>query len=177
MIATEVRAAGPADADAIAALHADSWRRSYRGMMPDAYLDGDVVTERRAVWRERFAAPREDQRVWVVDGDGDGLAGFVCLFGDGDPVLGAYVDNLHVRRGVQGRGVGAALLGRAAAWTLAERPGSGLYLWAFEANAAARGFYRRLGAVEDAREEFPDPGGGSGRSVRCVWPDPARLGV
>jgi GNAT superfamily N-acetyltransferase len=142
VIATEIRAAGPADADAIAALHADSWRRSY-------------------------------QRVWLVDGDP--VAGFVCLFGDGDPVLGAYVDNLHVDRDVQGRGVGAALLRHAAGWTLAERPGSGLYLWAFAANVRARGFYRHLGAVEDAREEFGDPGGGSGPSVRCVWPDPALL--
>lgn len=174
MTGPEIRAAEPADADAIAALHADSWRRSYRGMMPDVYLDGDVLDDRRRVWRERFAAPRPDQRAWLVV-DQAGAAGFVCLFGDGDPVLGAYVDNLHVRHDQQGGGLGAALLRRAAAWTLAERPGSGLYLLAKEANGPARGFYRRLGAVEDAREVVADPGGGSGPAVRCVWPDPARL--
>jgi ribosomal protein S18 acetylase RimI-like enzyme len=173
MIATGIRAAVPADADAVAALHAHSWRRTYRGMMPDAYLDGEVHAERRRVWRARFAAPRPDQRVWLVGGPAP--AGFLCLFGDGDPVLGAYVDNLHVRHDAQGRGLGAALLRHAAAWTLAERPGSGLYLWALAANTAARGFYRRLGAVEDAQQSFPDPGGGSSLSVRCVWPDPALL--
>ena len=36
----------PADADdaaAVAGLHADSWRRHYRGAFSDAFLDGDVV--------------------------------------------------------------------------------------------------------------------------------------
>jgi ribosomal protein S18 acetylase RimI-like enzyme len=174
MTGPDIRAAGPADADAVADLHADSWRRSYRGMMPDAYLDGDVVADRRRVWHDRFAEPRPDQRVWLVDG-GSGPAGFVCLFGDGDPELGGYVDNLHVRRDAQGTGLGAALLRRSAAWMRAERPGSGLYLWVLEANRAARGFYRRLGAVEDARETFGDPGGGSAPALRCVWPDPAVL--
>ena len=31
------------DANAIAALHADSWRRHYRGAYSDAFLDGDVA--------------------------------------------------------------------------------------------------------------------------------------
>ena len=33
------RAAGPDDAPAIATLHADSWRRHYRGAFADAFLD------------------------------------------------------------------------------------------------------------------------------------------
>jgi GNAT superfamily N-acetyltransferase len=41
------RLAGPPDADAIAALHADSWRRHYRGAYSDAFLDGDVGADPR----------------------------------------------------------------------------------------------------------------------------------
>jgi hypothetical protein len=37
------RAAGQDDAHAIAELHADSWRRHYRGAYSDAFLDGDVA--------------------------------------------------------------------------------------------------------------------------------------
>ncbi|HEV2638724.1 MAG TPA: hypothetical protein VGX23_26485 [Actinocrinis sp.] len=48
------RAAGPHDVDAIAALHADSWRRHYRGAFADSYLDGDVLGSRREVWAERL---------------------------------------------------------------------------------------------------------------------------
>ena len=49
------------DADSIAALHADSWRRHYRGAYLDTYLDGDVVADRREVWRSRLTQPRESQ--------------------------------------------------------------------------------------------------------------------
>jgi excinuclease ABC subunit A len=43
------RAATPHDIEAIARLHADSWRRHYHGALPDAYLDGDLVAERLRV--------------------------------------------------------------------------------------------------------------------------------
>ena len=49
-----LRVAGRSDAAAIAALHADSWRRHYRGAYSDAFLDGDVHADRLAVWTEQF---------------------------------------------------------------------------------------------------------------------------
>lgn len=39
------RLAVPDDAEAVAMLHATSWRRHYRGAYSDAFLDGDVVAE------------------------------------------------------------------------------------------------------------------------------------
>ena len=37
------------DAPAIAALHSESWRSAYRGLVPDAFLDGPVIDERLQV--------------------------------------------------------------------------------------------------------------------------------
>jgi hypothetical protein len=51
-MAIEIRIAEPRDTNAIAELHAASWRSAYRGMFADAYLDGDVVQERRQCWRK-----------------------------------------------------------------------------------------------------------------------------
>ncbi len=51
----EYRLATAADADAIAELHARSWRENYRGAYRDEFLDADLVAERRGVWRERLA--------------------------------------------------------------------------------------------------------------------------
>lgn len=174
MVSPEIRPAGPADAPAIAALHAESWLRTYRGMLSDAYLDGDVHGERSAAWQQRFAEPRPDQRAWLATAD-DEPVGFVCLFADDDPGWGVYVDNLHVRVDQQGRGLGRALLATAAAWTVAERPASGLWLWVLEANHAARAFYGRAGAVEADRTRADDHGGGTATAVRCHWPDPRVL--
>ena len=43
----EYRSAELSDANAIANLHARSWREHYRGSFDDAFLDGDLVGERR----------------------------------------------------------------------------------------------------------------------------------
>ena len=44
-----LRQAEASDADVIARLHAASWREHYRGMLADAYLDGDLVAAQRIV--------------------------------------------------------------------------------------------------------------------------------
>lgn len=165
-----IRRALPADAETIAPVHADSWRRTYRGMMSDAYLDGDVVSERLSAWRQRMTAPRGDQRVWIAS-TAAGLLGFICVFADEDPRRGVYVENLHVRHDAQGSGLGTTLLQTAAAWTNAEQPRQGLWLWVMEANHSARRFYQRLGGVETDRTMLRDPAGGSAPNLRCCWSD------
>jgi GNAT superfamily N-acetyltransferase len=46
----EVRIATVDDAAAVAAVHVRSWQDAYRGMLPDAYLDGLSVERRSEVW-------------------------------------------------------------------------------------------------------------------------------
>ena len=91
----QFRDAEPGDAERIARLHADSWRRHYRGAFPDGYLDGDVLVDRIEVWSERLAPPTANQSTTVVEIDGE-LVGFVHTIFDEDPKWGALVDNLHV---------------------------------------------------------------------------------
>ncbi|MBI5268002.1 MAG: GNAT family N-acetyltransferase, partial [candidate division Zixibacteria bacterium] len=56
------RIATPADAPAIAELHAASWRTAYRGVLSDTYLDGNIIDERTAVWHSRLTSPEPHQR-------------------------------------------------------------------------------------------------------------------
>jgi hypothetical protein len=89
-----LRAAGPGDAEAIGLLHADSWRRHYRGAYADSFLDGNVLAERRSVWSARLAAPTASAT--VITEDGTGLVGFVHVVFDEDERWGSLLDNLHV---------------------------------------------------------------------------------
>jgi hypothetical protein len=50
----DYREATAGDVEAIAALHADSWRRHYRSAYLDSYLDGDVFADLRTVWTDRL---------------------------------------------------------------------------------------------------------------------------
>jgi hypothetical protein len=71
-----LRSARPPDASAVAALHADSWRRHYRGAYADSYLDGDLEIDRLAVWSQRLGQPSPWARTIVARADGE-LVGFV----------------------------------------------------------------------------------------------------
>jgi hypothetical protein len=57
------RPAGANDAEQIALLHADSWRRRYRGAYADSFLDGDIAADRRSVWSARLAASANSETV------------------------------------------------------------------------------------------------------------------
>jgi ribosomal protein S18 acetylase RimI-like enzyme len=169
------RFATPADADAIAALHADSWSRHYRGAYPDAYLDGDAPGDRRTVWRERFRVASDRQFTIVAEQEND-VAGFAHTYLDADPEWGALLDNLHVRYTLKRQGVGRALMAESAAALVERRPASPLYLWVLQQNAAAQAFYTAVGGTI-VEEQLANhiPGGGTARVYRVAWPDPRPL--
>ncbi|MFG1922337.1 GNAT family N-acetyltransferase [Cryptosporangium sp. NPDC048952] len=150
-----IRRATSDDAERIAALHADSWRRFYRGAYSDAFLDGDVVADRHAVWASRLAVPTET----VVAERGTDLLGFVHVVLDDDPRWGSLVDNLHVMHDVRRTGIGTRLLGEAAT-AVAERAASpAMYLWVLEQNNDAQRFYVRCGATRSELAGVDAPGG------------------
>jgi ribosomal protein S18 acetylase RimI-like enzyme len=168
------RLAKPADAPAIAALHAASWREAYPHILSADWLANDVAADRLQVWTRRYAPPDLALRVLLAE-DAEGLAGFVSLFLAADPQWGTHVDNLHVHPGLKGQGLGRRLLAAAAGLSLAEAPGLGLDLFVYSANTAARGFYAKVGG-EDVMEWLETAPDGSRQLVRRIWwPDPAAL--
>jgi ribosomal protein S18 acetylase RimI-like enzyme len=175
MVLVNYRAANAADAAPVARLHAESWRRHYRGAYPDAYLDSDVFTERSAVWADRFRSIGEDSYTIVADRDGE-VVGFAHTILDSDPDWGALLDNLHVRFELKRQGVGRALMAETARVLGQRRPSSGLYLGVLKQNTAAQAFYSAMGgAVVGERVDAPLPGGGTAPVLRYAWTDPSVL--
>jgi GNAT superfamily N-acetyltransferase len=174
------RAAGPGDAQAIAGLHADSWRRHYRGAFADAFLDNDVAGYLLPLWTERLATPSPRARTILAEHDGE-LVGLAHTILGQDITWGAFLDNLHVASGRKRQGIGARLLALTARAVLDWSPGSGLYLWVLEQNSDARAFYAAMGGACVERDEVPPPGGDAARlkgqpiGLRYAWPDPSRI--
>ena len=170
-----LRDAGADDAPAIAALHAANWRSAYANVLDPAYLAGPVDADRMAVWTGRLTAPDPAQEVVVAEAADGSLAGFTCLYHASDPRWGALVDNLHSSAAARGTGVGKALLGEAARRVAARDPASGIWLWVYEKNLPARGFYVALGG-EIVERKSQDWEGAEGEILlRCHWPSAVSL--
>lgn len=159
-----------ADAAAIAALHALSWRANYRGILPDGLLDGPIEEEHLAVWRERLASPRPQRQFILLARETDSIRGFVCVLLDQEPAWGARLENLHVHPEAKGQGTGRALLVRAREWVEAVTPGNRLHLWVLGKNASARAFYERLGGAAAEEGVWQVPSGEAVAELRYLWP-------
>ena len=177
---TRFRPATARDAATVAALHADSWRRNYRGAYTDAFLDGDVLAERLAFWTERLREQTSD-RFTILAEEAGSLVGFATSILDEDPTWGALLDNLHIAHTHQRQGIGTRLMALTAEAILEQRPSSGLSLWVLEQNARAQRFYEARGGRCVARDHVHLSGGDPTRlcgevpKLRYAWPDPATL--
>jgi GNAT superfamily N-acetyltransferase len=176
----DFRLAGPSDVGAIAALHADSWRRHYRGAYSDAFLDGDVAVDRLEVWSDRLGR-LDPGSCTILAEDESGLIGFAHIVFDESPTWGALLENIHVAHPHQRRGVGSGLLARTAKAVAARHQRTGLYLWVLEQNVDARAFYEARGATRVETAQVTPPRGIPGRlngsplKLRYAWDDSSAL--
>ena len=141
-----VRVAAPADAPAIARVRIDAWRTTYRGMIPDAYLDGMSVAESEAHWRRILQAAPGRFSVFVAV-EGEEVVGFAAGHMLDPPKLGcdAELSAIYLTAGRRRTGIGRRLAGTVAA---AQRGhgATALLTWVIAGNRPARAFYEALGA-------------------------------
>lgn len=166
-----IRNAELSDTERIAFIHAESWRSTYRGILSDEFLDKAVWDERRAFWQKRMREPGAEQRLILLACEKNEVLGFLCLYLDADPRWDALLDNLHIVPGMRGRGFGSMMMSHAAAWVLQQRPGSGMYLWVYEQNLEARGFYENLGGLQGETLLKRTAEGKQVPALRYVWRD------
>jgi GNAT superfamily N-acetyltransferase len=138
-----IRSARVEDAAAAAACHVACWREAYANIVDPAVLaqrTGDL-TERARRWRQQLEA---GTRRWVAVASDDEVVGFAArrLGRDEDIDLPCELAAIYIRRAYWGSGLAARLLHAAIG-------DEGAYLWVFEANERARGFYARHGFVPD----------------------------
>ncbi|SFK74238.1 GNAT family N-acetyltransferase [Falsiroseomonas stagni] len=151
-----MRAAGPADAAAIAGLLAASWRDAYAALLPPALLAGKrdrLLPE----WQALLAAPPGIIRVAEEAGV---LHGMAALWLRGED---AYLDSLHVAPSGRGGGLGRRLLAEAM-WEAVAAGARRASLRVIEGNDGAIRFYTRLGG----RVGAPEAGEVAGHPVRLL---------
>ena len=140
------------DATTLAALHAASWKVTYRGILSDEYLDVHADSERLQRWQERFVEPHGNSFGLQAREAGD-VVGFAWVDLDDDLVYGHLLDNLHVHPARKQNGIGRKLLAGVASEIIARSEHRSLFLWVYEENHGARAFYdRMLGAPVERKQ-------------------------
>jgi ribosomal protein S18 acetylase RimI-like enzyme len=150
--------AGPADAEALARVHVTSWRETYAGLLPDAFLARMSEPGYARRFRRELTYPGANDVVLAAMNP-YGVFGYIAGGPSRAGVEGeAEIATLYLLRAAQNRGVGRRLL----AWAvraLAAQGARSLVISVLRDNARARAFYERLGGVADAPREEPGPGG------------------
>ncbi len=156
-----IRPAGPSDAKAIARVHVETWRSTYAGVIPDAYLTRLSVGERTRRWRAILS--RRDQGLTLVVEDGEaGVVGFGSAGEarhDGLPADSDWngeVYALYLLPDWHGAGLGRRLLDGLFEH-LSRIRRLNVILWVLEANPT-RFFYEAMGGRMIARRREPFAG-------------------
>lgn len=168
-----IRPATQADVPAIARIHVDSWRATYRGIVPDAVLDELSYAEHEDRWQLRVQEDAPSITLVAEDGDG-AILGFAIGGKErtGDPLYDAelyaiYLDPSHLRHGT------GTQLTRGLARALQAKGFHSLLVWVLAVNPA-RHFYAALGA-KYVREATITIGGAELAECAYGWPTLAPL--
>ena len=164
-----IRDATLADAPAIARIHMDSWRSTYRGLVSDGFLDNLRFEDRLARWQQRLA----DEKMFTLVAGAE--PGRIVGFAQGGPEGTGRTDYtgelwaLHIAVPYQRSGLGRRLTSEVAK-RLQSMGFDSMFVWVLSGNHPARRFYERLGGtyVTKRLEAF---GGGSIEEVAYGWPD------
>nr|WP_315467087.1 GNAT family N-acetyltransferase [uncultured Undibacterium sp.] len=153
----QLRRATVADAEAIAAIRIEGWRTTYRGMIPDSYLNEMDMNENVLHWRTILQALplKEDSLCVYVAVSEDEIVGFVSAMKLSEPKLDrdGEINAIYIRPQWQRCGIGKRMLHKAAR-SLQAMGCTSCVIWVIDGNSQARNFYEELGGEILIEQDF-----------------------
>jgi GNAT superfamily N-acetyltransferase len=150
-----IREATIEDAPGIARVHVDSWRTTYKGLVPQHILDELSYEEREQLWR-RALSPGSRAFVYVAEDESGRVVGFASggPAGEDAPNHAGELYAIYLLQEHQGRGTGRRLF-EAVVRELVNRDLNSMAIWVLAENPAC-GFYEAMGGrkVYERQEEF-----------------------
>jgi L-amino acid N-acyltransferase YncA len=161
-----IRRAAVGDAEAIGLFQMRAWEQTYRGVVPDAFLDARAAQPGTGRWAERIRAG--SRHVFVAESASGrllGVASTTHTSGARDGLPALELSTLYVDQGSHGTGLASNLLHAAIG-------GDDAHLLVFSFNLRAQRFYAKHGFERIGRRQL-DPGTGldEERWIRRL-PDP-----
>jgi len=144
--AWNIRPAVIEDARAIAEVHVESWRSTYKGIFPEALLNGLSVEKRESSWRDSLAAHEPPSAITIVGCEAGGsVVGFASGGKERTGKLGCDGElyAIYLQQEAQRKGLGASLV-RQFVRELDTRGFDSMAVWVLALNPSRR-FYESLG--------------------------------
>jgi GNAT superfamily N-acetyltransferase len=166
----DIRPAVAGDARAIAEVHVRSHRSTYKGIFPDALLDGLSVDSRESGWRDLLAKAAPPSLTLVACDAEDRVVGFLSGGRErtGQLARDGEIYAIYLLLEAQGRGVGTLLVRRFAREMKVHGLAS-MAVWVLGLNPSRR-FYEALGG-QLLTERQIERGGQSFTEVAYGWSD------
>lgn len=169
-----IRHADIGDAAEIGKVHVESWRTTYRGIVPDRYLDAIDEDEWSERQRRNLTEAPDDVVSLVAEVEGQ-IVGWAVGGPNREPDLD-YAGELYaiyLLPGYQRSGIGLGLTVAVARW-LTDAGMESMAVWVLAKNHQARRFYEALGASY-CQEREVEIGGADLAEVAYGWSDLSRL--
>jgi L-amino acid N-acyltransferase YncA len=165
-----VRPARVDDARAIAEVHVQSWRTTYKGIFPDALLDSLSVDKREQSWRETLALPKPNSVTLVACNVDGSIVGFICGGAERTGRLGyeGELYAIYLLQSAQRQRLGTLLVQHFVRELRAQGFGS-MAVWVLAANPF-RKFYEALGGKVVTEQQI-ERGGHSFTESAYGWED------
>jgi GNAT superfamily N-acetyltransferase len=161
------RLATAEDAPGIARVVVDTWRTTYRGIMPDSKLDSLNYSEAAQRWRNRFFEGLNGV-VWLAETDPGEIIGYASCGKEkaGDPEFPGELHAIYIMDAYQKQGIGRQLFMRSAQW-LYEHGYHAMLLWVLADNPS-RIFYEKMGG-ERVRTKYYEIDGVTLEAIGYGW--------
>jgi len=157
--AWKIRSAAIEDARAIAEVHVESWKSTYRGILPEALLNGLSVEKRESSWRDSLAAHEPPSVITLVGCDEGGrVVAFVSGGKERTGQLGCdgEIYAIYLRQEAQRSGLGTLLVRQFVHELDAHGLGS-MAVWVLSLNPSKR-FYECLGGKVIGQQQIEQGG-------------------
>ena len=140
-----IREARPQDVPAIAKVHVNSWRTTYRGIVAGEFLNSLSYDEREQMWLNALSSPTGSVFLYVAETPDGAVVGFAAAGPEreSNTRYKGEIYAIYLLQNYQRQGVGSALF-KACVRELEQRGFTSFLLWVLRENPA-RHFYEALG--------------------------------
>lgn len=159
-----IRKVTDSDIELIADLHVENWKKTYRGLLPNKFLDNLKVSDELQDWKEY---PKKEGHMIFVAYEDEKFLGFSACKEDDEIKHCLYLDSLHVSEASRGKGIGTKLLNTVGNYAY-KKGYKCMSICIVKGNLNAKSLYEKLGAKH--YKDFIDYFGSTeSNSEKLIW--------